>query len=275
MKIICFLTVKPPKIFFDFCKRLKSIDYRVSVCIDDDNYVVSPDKDIDIIKINRTICENAGYKNLVAWFTNRACSREKALYYYNRIDKTDWTDIWFIEEDVFVPTVDTIRLIDQKESNRTADLLSASNSITTPQTDMSGWWWPLVLRHTKLNPPYSSSMICAIRVSKQMMMYIDQYAKQHLNMFMDEAFFNTIALKNNLIVITPLELAPIDCCQAWRIGDIDRFKLYHPVKNIQQQYVFREYIETGHVSDHDKHLLDSTTTSYSNKNIKRHHHNTR
>jgi hypothetical protein len=57
-------------------------------------------------------------------YNNRALSRDKALYYFNKII---YESIWFIEEDVFILTIDTIFNIDIKYKN--SDLLCASNLI--------------------------------------------------------------------------------------------------------------------------------------------------
>ena len=51
MNIICFLTVRPTKLFYDFIKQIKS--HKIFICIDDNTYDI-PDYDncIEIVKIN-------------------------------------------------------------------------------------------------------------------------------------------------------------------------------------------------------------------------------
>jgi len=115
MNIICFLTVHPSTLFYNFCKRLKNEKYDVYICIDDNNYNIPncDDGNINILKLENKLCEDAGFKNTVTYCKNRACSRDKALYYFCKND-IDFQYIWFIEEDVFIPRISTLINIDNK-----------------------------------------------------------------------------------------------------------------------------------------------------------------
>ena len=96
MNIICFLTVRPNILFYNFCNKLKKENYDIYICIDDNSYDITfPNNDIKIIKINNEECCNAGFKNTVLYFQNTACSRDKALYYFCT-NNIDYKYIWFI-----------------------------------------------------------------------------------------------------------------------------------------------------------------------------------
>jgi hypothetical protein len=82
-------------------------------------------------------------------------------------------------------------------------------------------------------------MICAIRCSKKLISCINEYTIKYKDLFLDEVLFNTIALKNNLITVTPTELSSIVYQKDWDKKDIDKNNLYHPVKDIKKQYEFR------------------------------------
>jgi len=126
---IVFLTVKPVKEVFDFAKLLKKDNYDIFICIDDNDYKL-PEYDskyIKIIKFPLGTAENYGFKNSVRYAPDRACSRDKALYYFSIIEKDKYDYVWMIEEDVFIPTVETIYNIDMKYDDY--DLLCESNSI--------------------------------------------------------------------------------------------------------------------------------------------------
>ena len=98
--IICFLTVKPTEQFYTFCKTLNKDNYDVYICIDDNNHIIKNyDNKIPIIKYKNEVCEKAGFRNSVLWL-NRACSRDKALYYFCK-NKISYDNIWLLEEDVF------------------------------------------------------------------------------------------------------------------------------------------------------------------------------
>jgi len=242
-EIICFLTVRPNRLFYNFCLKLKNEKTDVYICIDDDNHDIPKyNNEIPIIKIASSICECAGFKSTVHTnneynsFNNKAVSRDKALYYFCK-NEIDYDNIWFIEEDVFIPTTKTIENLNYIYP--TGDLLCSGNIISYQKR--YDWHWPHVYSQTDLEPPYSRSMICAIRCSKKIMTVIHDYANKYNNLFMDEALFTTLALQNNLDIICPNELSTIHWCGEWEKCDITSLNnLYHPVKDIKKQYKFRQ-----------------------------------
>ena len=246
--IICFLTINPSNLFYEFCKKLVTNNYEVYICIDDNNYEIPYyDNYIPIIKIDNKECESAGFKSSLLYFLNRSCSRDKALYYFCRINK-QYDNIWFIEEDVFIPHIKTIKNIDDKYP--LDDLLCVYNTIKYDKIfnkDIDWEHWKIVFSQTKLDPPYSKSMICAIRVSNKLLKLINNYACLNNSLFLDEALFNTIAIQNKLNIITPPELSTIHYKKEWDFYEINISNLYHPMKNIYQQYFFRNLIDNTEI----------------------------
>lgn len=235
VNIICFLTVRPCSLFYEFCKKLKNECYDIYIVIDDNNHnIPNCDYDINIIKLDNKLCEENGFKSTVLWFDNKACSRDKALYYFCK-NNIDYEYIWFIEQDVFIPSIYTIQNIDNKYTE--GDLLVNKHDITNQKC--TGWHWPHINKQIKLEPPYSCSMICAIRCSKRMLNCINAYANTYNNLFMDEVLFNTLALQNNLDVIPIIELSTIKYRYNWRKTEINNEYLYHPIKSIKTQYSYR------------------------------------
>jgi hypothetical protein len=236
INIICFLTVKPCEMFYNFVKQLPYKN-NIYICIDNNNYnIPNYYHEIKIIKIDKRICEENGFKSTVLWLDNIACSRDKALYYFCK-NNIVYDNIWFIEEDVFIPSINTIENINNKYID--GDLLSGSNSIVDKKIS-NEWHWNHINKQIKLQPPYATSMICAIRCSKKLMQCINDYAIKNRNLFMDEAFFNTIALHNNLNTKTIDELSTIIYRRDWKKEEINKDNLYHPIKSIKQQYEFRK-----------------------------------
>ena len=249
--IKCFLTVTPNKLFYDFCKKLPNPN-NIYICIDDNNYNI-PDYDgkIKIIKINKQICEKSGFKNTHSRIKG-ATSREKALYYfYKNKDKIKYDHIWFLEEDVFIPTVDTIKNIDIKYPN--LDLLSscrgkkgAGAKTGIIHNKETNWWWHLVNKQLngKINLPYARSMICAVRCSNKLLNCIFKHALKYKTLFFCEVMFNTIALHNNLKYRPVSEVQTIIFQKkgGWQKDEINKNNLYHPVKSIKIQYELRKYI---------------------------------
>jgi hypothetical protein len=169
---------------------------------------------------------------------NKATSREKALYYFYEND-VDYDHIWFIEEDVFIPTIDTINIINNKYDD--GDLLCESNIIINEK--QNDWPWELIRRQIKLELPYGKSMVCAIRCSKKLVSCIGKYAEKHKNLFMCESLFNTIAIHNELKILDIPELSTIVWKKNWKKQEMNLSNLFHPIKNIEQQHEFRNFIQ--------------------------------
>jgi len=233
--ILCFLTVAPSPLFYDFVKRLKKENTDVYICIDDNDYTIlgyNTGDGIKIIQMDSTFCRDSGFKSSSQ--DNKSIALDKALYYFCK-NEIDYQDIWLIEEDVFIPTVDTIDKMNEKYPF--CDLLVKNHFIAEKrQTD---WLWPNINKQVKTDPPYAASMVCAVRVSKQLMRCIDQYVSHYHDLFYCEALFNTIALQNNLLVVMCEELSTIAWKKSWEREDIHPNNLYHPVKNVIQQYELR------------------------------------
>jgi len=243
--IICFLTVRPSKLSIKFYNKLNTI-YDVYICVDDNDYIV-PETKCKIIKIDNKICKEAGFNNMVGnlkKYEYKSLSRDKALYYfyYNR-DLIKFNNIWLIEEDVFIPSINTIKNIDSKYP--TCDLLVRQNKIYKSKDECKNWFWNKIFRDSYLTFPYGRSMICAIRISKKLLILLGSYATKYKKFFMDESIFNTIAIQNNLSIITPDELKYI----LWRskrkhtIKTIKPNYLYHPMKSIVEQTKLRMFIQ--------------------------------
>jgi len=253
--IICFLTVNPGKLFYHFVKQIPNPE-RIYICIDRNNHEIPGyDGEIKLIKINGEECvKNGFHSTLMSLGTNwvrKAGSRDKALYYFGTRD-IDFNHIWFIEDDVFIPTTTTIDYLDNKYPR--GDLLCAENSVVNTQSDIekSDWsmWSSGYTTKIKYPLPWGSSMICAIRCSKRLLDCIQNYAKNHGGLFLDEIFFNTVALHNNLTILPIDELSGV----VWRQklkkhdnppvgtfggGSLKPTHLYHPVKSISEQYKLR------------------------------------
>ena len=105
------------------------------------------------------------------------------------------------------------------------------------------WHWKRIFKQCPLPPPYATSMICAVRVSPKLLAVIDFFAKKFHRLFMDEALFNTLALKANLRVVTPSELSTIVFRKKWQDFEFTKDKLYHPVKEVQRQIYLRSMLE--------------------------------
>jgi len=236
MNIICFLTVCPTFDTYNYYKLIqKNSKYKVYIVIDKNDYVI-PDYDgeVEIIQINNITCETLGYKNSVLWFPNKACSRDKALYYFIH-NSIEYDNIWFIEEDVFIPKIELLESMDSRYQDD--DLLVKEFPIYHKK--QKNWHWEIVYRDTNIQPPFSNSMICAIRCSKKMLSTIEDYVLKYKSLFLDEAMFTTLATHSELKVSCPKELKNITWNEKWTLNNVEEGYLYHPVKDMKKQKEFR------------------------------------
>jgi hypothetical protein len=238
--LICFLTVNPGKLFYQFVKQIPNPE-RIYICIDRSNHEIPGyQNEIKLIKVDKTKCEQKGFKNTHSKIRG-ATSREKALYYFCTHD-IDFDHIWFIEDDVFIPNITTIDYLDNKYPR--GDLLCQENFVVNTKSDVEKSDWPMWDNYsikTKYPLPWAKSMICAIRCSKKLLDCIQDYANKYGELFMCEILFNTTALHNNLSVLPIDELSGIKWRGNWRKQDIKTNYLYHPVKSIPEQYKLRSH----------------------------------
>lgn len=268
MIAIVFFCYKPPKEIFEFATLLKKDDYDIFVSINDNNYII-PEYDtnkITIIKLDTDKVKNAGYFNSNSNIRNQVASRDKAFYYFNRINNTNYKHIWFIEDDVFIPTTTTLSDIDKKYPD--GDYMSntyyiVDNDINNLNNfDNINKDCPFVQYTKEYNfcdanafecfksdnyfPfPWLKGMSCAIRVSKIFLQNIDLFVIKHKKLIMDEVLYLTLSLHNNLLIINPIELRAIVFRRNhkdnitnylyWNYNDIRGDYLFHPIKDLQEQ----------------------------------------
>lgn len=234
MNVLCFLSVRPSPAFYATCKAFQAEGgYAVFLCVDDPSYKIPGyDGAVPLIQLPTGEAEAAGFKDTVLQVKNRASSRDKALYYFAQRYRGRAEHIWFLEEDVFLASTRTLRRLDANWGPH-YDLLSRSH--TVEQARPTSWHWPHIFTQMDLPPPYSSSMICAVRVSRRLLSSIREYADTHKTLFMDEALFNTLALQRGMRVGCPRELYTVEFKCTWEDWEFDWRNLYHPMKNVAEQ----------------------------------------
>jgi len=274
MNAIVFFCFRPPKEIFDFALKLKNDNYDIFVSINDNCYILPEyDKDvIKIIKLDTLEVKNAGYFNSNNNLLKQVSSRDKAFYYFNRVVNTNYKHIWFIEEDVFIPTTKTISDIDEKYPE--GDYMS--NSYYIVDNDIKNinnfnninakfpfvqynndfkfyesWAFKCFKLQDYFKFPWLKGMTCAIRVSKNFLKCIDSFAIMHKTLIIDEILYPTISLHNNLLIVNPVELSSIvyntdfkttdkiTNYLYWRYDDIRPDYLFHPIKNLKLQNELR------------------------------------
>jgi hypothetical protein len=237
---ICFLSREAHETTFRFAEQMARDNKHYSVCICIDNETPPPgiyppfEYDatlVEVLAVTRAEAEAHGFLGSVDHCNGRACSRDMALYHFCCKETALNTPIWFIEDDVFIPTTATMRDMDAAYG-LDADLVCASHTIKRHGDDGVYWsQWPKI--EGRIDLPWAYSMICAVRVSPALLALVREYAAIKGRLLFDEALFNTLALHNGLRVETPRELENIifTFCEFpyEKIDDVGC--LYHPVRH--------------------------------------------
>jgi len=247
-RAICFLTVHANPTTFRFAESFKQRHprYDVFLCIDKPPFPMIPYNSewVTIIQYNHQECESRGYMGTVVYCLDRACSRDKALYHFCCDMQTVYDHVWFLEEDVFVPTIDTLTLLDGQYPSD--DLLSAFNETKLSDFDHRDYWQHWSRLTGRIDYPWAHSMISAVRVSNQLLGCIKQFANNKKHLLFDECLFNTLALQNNLIITCPPEMINIVFSFHDEIPKkVEPTHLYHPIKDLAIHEMLRKKLSSG------------------------------
>jgi hypothetical protein len=273
MNAIAVLTITPSDGLLEFYSRFVRLGYRVFVVIDDNNFkldnaeVKAKSGVVSLIQFEDHECRRAGFLdfNPAVQKRSRCSAWEKALYYFCCRDLS-YDNVWFIEDDVFVPNHQIISTVDRKYGN--ADIISVDNIVNRHGAldDQEGWpWWRLV-PETILRPPWARSMVCTVRLSRKILTDLDALIRSNKNKlritnavialikglsllrqkslwrkkFYIEYIFHTLALHNQLRVIKARELSGVVYRKQWDVSEMNSRTIYHPLKDCDLQNRYRK-----------------------------------
>jgi hypothetical protein len=181
---------------------------------------------VTVYSVASSEAERHGYKDTVS-FVKGASSRCKALFALRILDLPR-TNVWMIEEDVFVPRPWSLKRID--DLHKKEDLLLANHR---GYSKGDGWsHWKRVPR--TLSQPWFCGLTCAIRVSPALLHAIHSFADTHRTLFFCEIMFSTLAEHNRLSIACPEELrVTVQWRYKWREAQLIRNAnhIFHPVKD--------------------------------------------
>jgi hypothetical protein len=249
MIAIALLTLNPRYELIEFYKNISSNKYDLYCIVDNNNINYSLIKDgVNFIQIDDNFCAENGFHgfNPVIRKTNTALvsAWDKAIFYFCRLNRS-YEHIWFLEDDVFVPDLNLFHTTDSQYKN--ADLIS--NKIKINKTgELEGWIWWKMASESNIPLPWVKSMVCACRVSKILLQLLDHYVSEHKDRSdFIEYIFHTLALHNGLIIKEAEVLSGILYRREWVQEELNSRTFYHPIKSIEQQILFREYLRASPV----------------------------
>jgi hypothetical protein len=293
MNAIAVLTVTPSDDLLEFYSGFVRLGYRVFIVIDDNNFKLDNAKlkaknaGMSLIQFKDYECKRAGFFNLTVLFNpvgqkrswkslvslrradikSRCSAWEKALYYFCCLDLSH-DNVWFIEDDCFVPNHEIILNVDRKYGK--ADIISVDNVVNKYGVidDHECWpWWRLVPK-TILRPPWAHSLVVTVRLSRKILTDFDSLVRSNKNklrftnamiaaikvvsllrqkslwrkQFFIEYIFHTLALHNQLSVIKARELSGLVFRKEWDVSEMNSGTIYHPLKDRDMHNRYRKIL---------------------------------
>jgi hypothetical protein len=255
---ICVIERKPNLLWLEFLASFKEYDTYLVVDDNSENYsdqyaLMFPT--IHIVQIDDGDCQRSGFKNMNNLiFKKEVTGWEKAVFYF--VAKPEYDNVWFFEDDVFFHGEQTIKKIDLK--------YKASDVLTAPyHTSETGreWYFPLIDINYDL--PYYKAMVCAVRVSRKLLLGITDYATKNRTLFFLEALFPTLAFKYNLSYCTPKEMIQIYFKHTWKRYNLNKNNIFHPVKKIELHKEARDTLKgNSHLNDVSFQVTNFFTRCY-------------
>jgi hypothetical protein len=240
-----FLCVKPHPVMVTFAEKLA--DHYDVYCVCDDSTILSgcifhraTSECVRFLEADNKVCKSQGFFGSAYWGQfQRVTAWDKVLYFLLQHNHHPY--VWIVEEDVFIPSEQTLPSLDQKYSN--ADLLVNEN--TSPKDDPTWDWWESVKSQSphSLEGYYFKSLVCAVRVSATLLDAVTRFKNANGRLIFAESLFNSVAMKERLLVQSPIEMAQIHHqSQQFTFEDINPDHLFHPVKDLHLQEKWREML---------------------------------
>jgi hypothetical protein len=223
---ICVICKTPSGIWYDFLSKFSKYDTYIAIDDNSQTYT-SPYENVKFIQYDDAQVRSLGYKDLVTMTIPRDVSAwDKAVYHFAAVN-TQYEHVWFLEDDVFFYNENTIKNIDDQYPN--SDLLTETFSVN-PFGRKDYWFWNRI--NIEIKPPYVQTMACATRASQKLLLKIKEYAEKHKTLFYLEALFSTLCFVNKLVYDKPKELNTIRWGCMWKVPEMNRVNIFHPVKDL-------------------------------------------
>ncbi len=242
---VCFLTKRPSletiQFALELAQNITSIDIFILV---DDNTVITqpiPSSLVRFLHFSETVVTKYGFRGANIVGTGKTCSAwDKALYYFSR-QSTHHSFVWFIEEDVFIPSIQAFLSLHE--------LYSPSNDLVTTDVEYNipGYFanWPhWHYAFDKFVLPWAHGMVCAVGCSRRLLSAVDEFVQWRGQLTFIEVLFHTLAIQDHKMkVVTPVELDTIVFRDIFSFEQIQARpnNWWHPIKSFDQQAEWRNW----------------------------------
>ena len=177
---ICFMTRHADNILIEFA--IECSEYNdVYVVVDDNNQVfdtIINTSKFKIIQINNDECANNEYTWSTWRFNQNITAWDKAFYYFCE-KETKYDNVWFMEDDVFIPRPDILYNIDIKYG--ACDFLSSKFNYISNDTNSKDKRWATKILSAQtymLTPHIHWSLVCGMRCSKKLLELVKNLKSQ-------------------------------------------------------------------------------------------------
>lgn len=242
---LCFLTYRPIHDQLKFIQQLSEdalkYDVNVFIMIDDNRFNVSlinTSSNLRLLKIPNEQCLQYNYQKTILVDNNLEITAwDKTLFYFSVLNK-NYSFVWLIENDVFIPSTKAFRSLHELYSN-TSDLIVPRNDLNL-LGNRSYWLWAMAAG--VFTPPWFSSMVNVVGLSRRMLTVIDNYVQWLGEVPFHEFFFHILAMQHNFTVVTPTELSTDVYEAEYDFEDIRKRpnNLWHPAKDYKRHDVWRQ-----------------------------------
>lgn len=243
------LTYEPTNEMIDF---IIDVNKRTScegfIIVDNNEYVPPTRAKKYIFQMDDNLCYNSGFRNVNFVIKKKVTSWDKVLYFLCRVLR-DIDFSWIVEDDVFVPSIDSIVNMTLKYSDY--DLVTPSNDHN--KTEARNYW------HWRHMPKYMnsesdslsvesigwySSMVCALGISRRLLYAINMHSLAYKQLMFIEFMFNTICHQAGLNNIVAPEFKYIIWRKSrtednWTYEDVLSERpiyWFHPIKDRKVHY---------------------------------------
>lgn len=241
---LCFLTRQASSEIIQFAlevsRYVSSLD--ILIIVDDNNIITLPifSSTVRLLQFNDTICIKYGFYGTNTLDSRKICSAwDKALYYFSR-QSSHYSFVWFIEEDVFIPSVQAFKSVHELYSS-SYDLVVGDIEYNT-NGDSTNWYhWYLVPGTFTL--PWARGMVGAIGCSRSLLFTINEYAKWRGQLTFIEFLFHTLSIQNNnMSIVTPYELDTIRYRDPFTLQQVQARpnNWWHPMKDLDKRRAWRQ-----------------------------------
>jgi len=277
---ICFITrTLDPKTleFAESCTEFND----VYIVVDDNNQEIVQDStsNVKIIKLDNSECSDNNYIRSTSRFNLDVTGWDKAFYYFCKKNKV-YDNVWFIEDDVFIPSSNTLynldllypsedlivremsNITDNKSSNQnwldkiqgfknltnynSGSLTNYNSGSLTNYNDNDNNNESYSYLNSKQKPVYWS-WVCAMRCSKKLLKLVNEFSINYKQLYFHEMMIPSLVKNNNLSYSKIPELKNIVYRKEYDDEDIisNPSFLYHPMKDYERHEKLRIRIKNS------------------------------